>query len=307
MTIAIVLAITEILGLFLIGAFARRRGYIGDNEIDRMSRLTLDFLLPAFTFTSITRGLDAGRLHELWILPVAGFLQVPFFALAGAALQRGLLQRNSDKNRTFIHLCAVNNSTFLPAIILRNLMGEEAIAHLFLLYLGIGIGVWTIGVEVFGVRSLKQSLQGILRPNLVAIFAACIVVLTGAAHGIPKIAMNVLESAGSVTIPLIMVLTGASLAHRGTLRITWPIAYITIVRLLVLPILLIPLLALLPVSSDIYTVTVIVALMPTAISSVVMARRYGGQHDYAASAALLSTLCSIVTVPLAVWLLFGKG
>ncbi|MBN1578331.1 MAG: AEC family transporter [Chitinispirillaceae bacterium] len=306
MTIAIILAVAEIIGLFSIGIAARRLGYIDEKDIDRSSRLVLDFLLPAFTFTSIIKGLDVTRFHELWILPVVGFLQVLFFTVAGLVLRFGLLPAHRDKQRTFLHLCAVNNSTFLPIIILRNIWGDASLANLFLLYLGGAVGVWTIGVGVLGATSLRRSIRGAIKPNLVAIFVAIAVALPGGAVHIPAVIMKILTSAGSVAVPLVLIMTGASLAHRGTLRVTWPIVYITVVRLLLLPLLTIPLLALLPIPKDVYSVAVIVALMPTAISSVIMTRRYGGQPGFAASAALATTVCSIVTVPAAVWFLFGR-
>jgi len=306
MTIAIILAIAEICGLFAIGVAARLLGYIEEKDIDRSSRLVLDFLLPAFTFTSIVKGLDADRFHELWILPMIGFFQVLFFAAAGLWLRFGLLPRNRDKQRTFLHLCAVNNSTFLPVIILRNIGGDASLANLFLLYLGGAIGVWTIGVAVLGATSVKQSIRGAVNPNLAAIFVAAAVALTHGTPHIPAVAMRILDSVGSIAVPLMLVMTGASLAHRRTLKVTWPVVYITLVRLMALPLLTIPLVMILPIAKDVETVAIIVALMPTAITSVIMTRRYGGQPAYAASAALATTVCSIITVPAGVWFLFGR-
>jgi predicted permease len=101
-----------------------------------------------------------------------------------------------------------------------------------------------------------------------------------------------------------LVLIGASLAHRGILKLSWPVLYTSIVRLIILPVMIIPLLRWLPLPEDVCSIAVIVALMPSAVSSVIMTRRYGGNPDYAASTALVTTLCSIVTVPLAVWFLF---
>ena len=307
MTMAIILAVAEIFGLFLIGAIARRLGYLSNEDIDRSSRLIIDILLPFFTFSSIIKGLDAGRLHELWVLPAVGLLQVLLFTAVGLIAQFGLSGIFRDKRRTFLHLCAVNNSTFLPVIIMQNIGGEASIAHLFLLYLGSTIGVWTLGVGLLGGTTIKEALiKGLVRPNLVAIFCAVAVTLTGGSAHIPPVVMKVLSSAGSIAIPFIMILTGASLAHRGMLKVNWSITYMTLVRLIVLPLATIPIMRLLPIHKDVYSVAVIVALMPTAISSVIMARRFGGDPEYAASAALFTTVGSILSVPVAVWWLFGR-
>lgn len=305
MTIAIIMAIAEIAGLFLFGTVARRLGYISDTDIDRWTRLIIDFLLPAFSFTSILKGLDTQKVHELWLLPVTGFLMVVIFTLAGMLLKGGLLTKNPTQKRTFLHLCAVNNSSFLPIIILRNTGGDGSLANLFLLYVGTLVGIWTIGMGVLGGESTKKErLKKLVSPNLIAIIAAIIIVLLGGRRIMPELALRIFSSAGSSAPELIMLLIGASLAKRGTLRISWQVIYTTLVRLLILPALMIPLLRLLPFSKEVYSVAVIVALMPTAISSVIYARRYGGMPDYAASTALMTTVCSVVTVPLAIWFLF---
>jgi hypothetical protein len=298
----IILAIAEIFGLFFIGALARRMKYIRETEIDRWTRLVLDFLMPLFTFTTIVTGVDKSRIGELWILPVIGLGQVLVFTALGLLLQYGLPSKDADKRRTFLHFCAFNNYGYLPVIIFTNLWGAGSLGTLFIIGIGCGIGVWTVGVAVLGATDIKSAAKNIVTPNLLAIFAALGVGLTCGSAVIPELAMRILTRAGSIAVPLILVLVGASLAKRGTLRMSWPVAYITIVRLIILPLCTIPLLRLLPVSHDFYAASVIIALMPVAVNTVVMTRRYGGKPDYAASSALVTTVVSVVTVPVAVWL-----
>ncbi|MBN1756822.1 MAG: AEC family transporter [Chitinispirillaceae bacterium] len=306
MTLQIILAIAEIFGLFMIGAIARKLGYITDSEITRWSCLVMDFLMPPFMFVSIVKGFNADRLQELWVLPAVGIGMVLFFTLAGYFLRFGLRSDDPDMRRTFLHLCAVNNSTFLPTIILRNLWGEALLSNLFLLYLGGAVGVWSFGVGMLGGASFKQTLRNILTPTLIAIFCAVAVAATGTREFLPGLLMNILGRVGSIAVPLMLILTGASLAHRGIVRFTWQNLYIAVVRIIILPLLTIPILWLLHLPEDIYAVAVIVALMPSAISSVIMTRRFGGNSDYAATTALITTTCCMITAPLGVWLFFGR-
>jgi hypothetical protein len=170
--------------------------------------------------------------------------------------------------------------------------------------IGSGIGVWTIGVAVLSATDVCTSFKKIITPNLIAIITALTIELTCGEKVIPPVVMRIFTSAGSAAIPLILILIGSSLMQKGALKISWPVVYISVIRLVVLPLLSIPLLSLLPISGNIYKAAVIVALMPVAIATVIMTRRYGGQPDYAASTALISTICSVFTVPLAYWLIF---
>jgi predicted permease len=304
MTLQIVYAIIEIFGLFLVGGIARKAGYITDAEITRWARLVMDFLLPPYMFVSIVNGLDMRRLHELWVLPALGIGMVLFFGIAGMALRFGLRSNDRDMQRTFLHICMVNNSSFLPVVILRNVWGEGALANLFLLYLGTAVGIWTIGVGVLGGASVKKSLRNMVTPVLVAIFAAGAVGVTGSKLLLPNLLMTILGRVGGIAVPLMLLLTGASLAHRGILRVSWQNAYVAVVRLVLLPLLIIPVLGLLPLPKDFYALAVVVALMPSAVSSVVMTRRFGGNSEYAAATALITTVLCTVTVPVGMWLVF---
>jgi predicted permease len=77
------------------------------------------------------------------------------------------------------------------------------------------------------------------------------------------------------------------------------------VRLIILPLFTIAALKLLPLPQDVFALSVIIALMPLAVSQSIFTRIFGGNPAFAASSSLVSTLASIITIPLALWLLFG--
>ena len=304
LTLAIILSLAEIFGLLAIGGISRYARYIDEQDIDRWSRLMLDFLYPAFIFSSITSGFQAGRLHELWGLPVIGFALSAGSLAIGYVLMPGLRAKDGKTRRTFLYSCAVNNFAFLPIVIVRNIWGDAMLANLFFLTIGSTIGQWTVGVGVLGSSSWKQIVRNFFSPNLLATLLALAVSWCGWSHQIPRVVSHILASAGSVSVPMMLILSGASLFKPSVLRFSWQVLYATIVRLLLLPACAILVLKLLPLAPDVYAISVIIALMPLAVSSVIFMRIYGGEPDFAASSSLVSTLAAIVTIPLALWLLF---
>jgi hypothetical protein len=102
-----------------------------------------------------------------------------------------------------------------------------------------------------------------------------------------------------------VILSGASLFRREAWHLSWQVVYATIVRLIVLPAIAVLVFRLFRLPSDVYSISVIVALMPGAVSAVIFARIYGGKPGFTASVALYSTLGAIATVPAALWILFG--
>jgi len=301
----IILSIAEIFGLLCIGAAGRQLRYIDERDIGRWSKLVLDFLYPAFIFSSITAGFQTERLGELWILPCIGLGISVGGALLGCVLRYGLRTRDGNTVRTFLYFCAVNNYGFLPIVIVQNLWGGQTmLANLFFLTLGSTIATWTIGVGVLGSTDLRQMMRNLLTPNLLATVAAILVSLSGWGHHIPSVLSHILSSAGSASVPMMLVLSGASLFKPSAWRITWQVVYVTLVRLVVLPACAVVVLRLIPLPADVYAIAVIIALMPLAVSSVIFTRIFGGEPDFAASSALATMLAAIVTVPVALWLLF---
>ena len=304
-TLPILLSIAEIFGLLIIGAVSRHLRYIEDRDIDRWSKLVLDFLYPAFIFSSVTAGFQAGWRNELWVLPVIGLGISMGGALLGLGLRYGLRTKNKDMERTFLYFCAVNNYGFLPVVIVQNLWGGTAmLANLFFLTLGSTIATWTVGVGVLGSTNVKQMGRNLLTPTLLATVVAIIMSWLGWNRHIPHVVSHILASAGSASVPMMLVLSGASMFKPAVWRITWQVVYVTLVRLLILPACAIVVLKQIPLSADVYAIAVIIALMPLAVSSVIYTRIFGGEPDYAASSSLVTTIASIVTIPLALWLIF---
>jgi predicted permease len=178
------------------------------------------------------------------------------------------------------------------------------LAGLFYLTLGSTIATWTVGVGVLGSTDVRQMVRNLLSPILVATVAAIALSWCGVVRHIPAVAGHIIASAGAASVPMMVVLAGASLFKPSAWRITWQVVYVTIIRLAVLPFCAVIVLRIIPLPHEMYALAVIVALMPLGVSSVIYTRIFGGAPDFAASSSLATTAASVVTVPVALWLLF---
>ena len=303
MTTIIILAIAEIFGMFAIGWLARHLKYIGETEINRWSHFLIDFLFPLLVFHSIIKDFETDRLSELWVLPFLGLGVMTFGALCGFVLRRALKSSSKNLIKTFHHCCAINNCGYLPILIVMKLWGTAGLANLFFFNLGSNIAYWTIGIGLLGESNIRSTAKNLLTPSLIALFLALVLSLTKLNLFIPNIALRICGSAGSASIPISLILIGASMYPFPSIRDKRDLMYLTFVRLVLLPALMIFLIWLLPVSADIKNIAFIVTLMPTAMSSMLLTRRFGGDSDFAARAAIITTTVSIVTIPLGLWLL----
>ncbi len=303
---SILLAIAHTFGVFFVGWVARRLKYINENDISRWSRLVIDFCMPMLVFHTITKSFETDRFGELWPLPLLGLGIIVFGTLCGIVLRMGARSTDPRVPPTFHHFCAINNFGYLPLIIVLSVWGNEGLARLFFFNLGSLVGFWTIGVGLLG-GSLRRAAKNILSPSLAALALALVLCLTGLNDRVPKIITLITGSVGAASVPCMLILIGASLHPLPRITEKFDIAYICVVRLLLLPFLLIVIVAQLPLHPDVRHLAFIIALMPGPVSSTIITRRFGGSPEFAAQVAIATTTLSIATIPLSLLLLRGAG
>lgn len=294
-------------GLCLLGWWIDRLGYCEKDDYGRWSKVAVDFLLPLLIFHSIVRDLDTSRFNELWILPLLGFGLMAIGGIAGIIFKWGLATSDEARRRTFLHIAAVNNFGFLPIYILANLVetGQKPAALLALFFvfnLGSMIGFWTIGVVTLTGGRLRDIGKKLLSPSMIAIVVAIALAHLGGREWIPAVFLRTAEAAGSISVPLMLIITGATL--RGAFRHEkiWDVAYTTAVRNLLIPGICIVLGGFLPLAPDARFLWNIVAVMPAAATTSIMARVFGGSPEFGSAVLVVSTLAGIVTVPLGILL-----
>ena len=295
-------SIAELFGLFAIGWLIRRWGYAQKEDFDRWGRIAAEVFYPFLIFHSIIRDFDPARVRTLWMMPALAFGLMLAGAIAGLLVCRGMQTRDPATRRTFVHLCAMNNFIYLPIFIIQNSLPPGALADFFVFNLGSTIGFWTIGVFTLGgVTDWRRTLRHLISPPLLSMFAAIGLAWTGARDWLPQSFLAVCRNTGSLSVPLMLIIIGATLQGAFRRDQARDLVFISALRLILLPLLYIAIIRALPLPPDLELLAIIVALMPTSAVSPVMARLYGGVPSFASAATLVTHIASLVTVPLAFW------
>lgn len=298
-SVKVFMAILETFFIFGIGVYAWKRRMLLPENLDQLTRLTLDVFFPLLTFSTITRTFDPGKLNELWIMPLLGLALMVGGALCGIFFKRFLRSRDPARLRTFHHICAINNYVFLPIIVLDNVWGSRHVALILLMNVGSTIGFWTIGIlTLSGHSDWKDAGKSLCSVNIAAVLAALLVAFLKIP--VPAALGDALESLGNISIPFMLLLIGVALAvnYRSVFTHVFDMLYLAAVRLVAIPLVLILVLLALPLPREAFEVAMVVALMPAASSSVLVARRYGGSEEMAGQAIIVTTLLSLITIPL---------
>jgi predicted permease len=142
------------------------------------------------------------------------------------------------------------------------------------------------------------SLAKLFNINVIAAIAGFVLFLFSVK--IPEILAIPMRMIGGLTTPLAMVVTGAMLARTPIRSVVgdWRLYAVSALRLLVWPAITAVVLRLFGVSGQLYAITVIVAAMPSASNTSMIAEVYGGDTGTASSIVFMTTLFSVITIPL---------
>ena len=297
MILKVMLAIGQTFVFFAVGAAAVKLKYLDSRDVSRIGNFTMDVIFPFCCFASVFNGMQGADPMAVWLPPVLGFGIMAFNALIGLGLQFGLKNRSESRMKAFRQMAAINNYLFLPLIIVDNLYGSSGSACLMLFSVGSAVGFWSVGIWVMSKFGLnKETFANLLTSNLVAVLLAVLLVVFKVP--VPGAVVKIANGVGVIGTPLMLVLTGASLALSGAklFREGRDAAWGVLCRLIIIPAITVAVLKCLPLPQMIFNVALIIALMPTSCASVISVGKYGGDVDYSGQQLLLSTVISPATI-----------
>lgn len=297
-----------ILGLVACGFFARRRSLLSAQGTNDLARLSIALVYPALVFVSIAR-LSLGDLQANLALPLLGM----GIALAGYGLGliavRFLGRVPPETARAFLFHCLINNYSFLPLPLVLFRYGDPGVALLIFSSVGFEVVLWTLGVMLFSRAERKRDqLKSLFSPPFIALLAGLGFVVArdllpwpAPPAGLALAGQTIrsgLATFGNATIALAMLVAGSRFAvMRYEAMLGWRIWFVAAIRLVAVPAIMIPLLGVLPLDETARGILYIVAVMPSAMVSVLFSERYGGDTDFIAGGLLLTHLGALVTVP----------
>ncbi|QUH25751.1 AEC family transporter [Serpentinicella alkaliphila] len=144
----------------------------------------------------------------------------------------------------------------------------------------------------------KAILEVVLNPNIIAVYIGIIIMAVDIR--LPNMLLLSVNAIGSITGPLSMIIVGVILSEVDIKNYIKDITvyYGVIVKLIVMPLILYFLLLLISNISIINNTLVILVAMPSAIMTSIFAESYKKEKDYATVIVFLTTVFSIVTLPL---------
>lgn len=300
--------------LFLIigtGFGAGKAGVIQGATVRALSRFLVDFTLPALIIISMQRPYTAVlRDQSLRVLLISSIIYAASFPLAYATTK---LYREAGKPELGVHRFAMcfSNVGFMGFPVAESLLGRESLFIVSIYNIPFQILAFSVGVVMLAGKSRKPSsglsgyfasLKVLFNPAIASALMGFMLFL-GSVH-IPDPLYTAMDLLGGMTTPLAMVVIGVVLSQTklsnvfGNPRLWMTTGY----RLAFHPLLIYLFARTIGLSGLELYVPVLVSAMPVAANSTILAGVYGGDRVTASALVFVSTILSLVTIPVIGWL-----
>jgi malate permease and related proteins len=299
--------IFQLLGKMLILGFAVGLGYYLDRAgkisrqgLQSLSSLVIHYLLPCLAFSALVDHFSLEMLRKAGAMPLIGFLTFTVGMGVGLLTVRWL-GLSPAASKTYVFLSSVSNYGYVPLPLVYMLYGDVGAALLFFHNLGGHLFLWTLGVGTLGEGGVSwRRFRGIFNNNLYALLLGIGVSTLGWAQFVPNFVLDFTWLLGMGAVPLVMIVIGSTLAELDSGKVfpAKTMAVMSMVRLLVVPILVISIILLFDMPKSYQVICILVALMPCASSAPLFVQEFGGDKTFAAQAVFVTTLASLITIPI---------
>jgi predicted permease len=257
-----------------------------------VTRLSINFSLPCLIFSVLVKvEIEPNVFHNI---AMASFVS---YATLGVVMWLGL-RVSGLSIRAYLApgVFANTGNIGLPVALLA--YGQEGLAYSIVIFAVMAILSFTVGIYM--VSGAGKLTEGLKQPLVYASVLGGLFTLKG--WEIPAWLLNSLDLAGQIAIPLMLLTLGVSIAKltvgevgRAVILSIAKLVLCTAVALLVVQIF--------DLTDTVRGVLVLQLIMPVAVTSYLLAERYRAEPDKVAGTVVISTLISIVTIPVALAML----
>jgi len=298
--VMVILFIIVVLGYVLC-----KMGYMGDKFDQKLSSIVIDITAPALILSSVMGDELPDRTLILPLLGV-GFLTYILLLVFGFYVPR-LISRNRDEQGMIGFALMFANVGFIGYPIVASIFGPKAIFYAALLNMPNTFFVFTAGVMLIkGEHNLRQlNLKVLFGPGMMAAFIAALLVALNIKT--PDMIARPVTMVGNITVPAALMIIGSAMARLPLKEIVGsPKVYlVSFLRLAVVPLTIYSLFRVCGVSDIVNDINTIVIAMPVASFGTMFCMKYGRNPSFITEVTFITTVGSIITIPL-ITLLFGQ-
>jgi len=288
--------------IMLIGFIAGKAGVIDQTANKKLAGILLYVTSPMLVLKSFFISFTEERLANiLWTVGMVFFMY--FLAIL---LSRLIYGRFPEDTSPILRFTAVfSNCGYMGLPVMYALYGDDGVFYGSFFSVAFNIMLWTYGYALYGGRGSKREIarKVLANPCVIAVYVGLPIFILRLT--IPETIVSAVTAVGDMTMPISMLIIGAviSSAKFSEIFTDWRVYLSSFVRLILIPLIAIALFKIPGIPAMPAAVIVTGLAMPAAANTAVFAEMFDKDAVFASKCVSVSTILSIVTIPVVVSLI----
>lgn len=269
---------------------------LNEEGVKQITALLLNIVTPCVLINSYQKEMQPdlvkGLLIALGLSLVSNLISILISTLVFSKQEDG-------KRKINIFSASYSNCGFMAIPLLTAALGSDGVFYGSAYLVIFTILSWTHGLVLCSGDKKVISLKNIVKnPGIIGVFLAMVVFVFGIK--LPAPLKSAVEYMSYLNTPLAMIILGSYLTKVNFKKVLLNINLyiVSLLRLIISPLITVGILALIKINPTVASAIIITASCPTATITTLFAARYNLEADYASELVSLTTLLSIVTIPL---------
>ncbi len=287
--------------LIMLGVALAKYKILNDGAVKAITDVVLYVVTPAVIIKSFVREKNAETLRLLLIGLAASLIIFGIYIIVSSCL----FKKTGEGERVVLRFGTVfPNCGFMALPLLQAVIGDDGVLVGAAFVASFNIYTWTYGVIVMSGNTSGMSIKKILfNPGIVGILTGLVIFCFSIP--LPNIILTPVSYMAGLNTPVPMIIIGYNIYKTNLLKVfrNWRCIAVAVLRLLVYPLLTAAVLRLLGVEGDLLISMAICCAAPTAATTTMFAVKFDKPTDISVNLVALTTLMSLVTIPLVVMIL----
>lgn len=282
--------------VMLVGLFFRKKNIISQEGKKNLTDLVIYLILPCNIVKSFMITFDRNTLRNFGLILVISVIIQVFCAILARVLYRRVKQEHKP---ILMYATVASNSGFLGNPVAEGVFGSMGLALASVYLIPQRIVMWSAGVSYFtGGSNRKEIVKRVItHPCIIAVFVGMGMMLSQIS--LPPFLEAALKDIGNCNTAMSMLVIGTILADvKPREMLDYSILLFSGLRLILIPLAVYGGCLLFQIDPLVTGVSVLLAAMPAASTTAILAAKYNGDAVYAGKCVVLSTVLSLAATPI---------
>lgn len=302
MFINVLTQVLILLILIMLGALLTKTKMLNAESVKGMTDLVLYIVTPCVIINSFKREFDATLTKNLILSFTIAFLAHIGYIIISHFL---LHSKNKAQEKVLRFGTVFANCGFMALPLLEALVGDLGVFFGASFVAVFNIFVWSYGVALMGGDKKALTLKKlIINPGIIGTLVGVVIFFTNIHNYIPQVIAQPISFMAALNTPVPMIIIGYHLANNNLLDDIKNLKIILSIflRLVLFPASALGIMYLCGIRGDVLVACTISTSVPTAANTTMFASKFDADTSLSVSMVSLSTILSVITIPIIVTL-----